>query len=149
MTRKMFFFIPVFVLCTLLFGSKSFSQDLPKFDVPGASKSKGGGDKGATKAAEPGINDFIPVEKQPAVIKRAMPEYPPLARTARVEGSVWVKVLVDKTGKAKKAVTIKTEAEVFNEAAENASLKSTYEPAVMNGINVDCWVVVSYSFKIK
>jgi TonB family protein len=149
MTRKFFCFVPVFILCVFLLGSKAYSQDLPKFDVPGASKSKSGGDKGGSKANEPGINDFIPVETQPAITKRAMPEYPPLAKTARIEGTVWVKVLVDKTGKAKKAVTIKTDAEVFNESAETATMKSSFSPAVMNGINVDCWVVVTYSFKIK
>jgi TonB family protein len=146
MSKKMFLLLTVFFVSVLLFNSRTYSQDLPKFDASG--KSKGTVDKGA-KTAEPDINAFIPVEKQPSVLKRATPTYPPLAHTARIEGQVWIKVLVEKNGKAKKAVVIKTDAEVFNESAEKAALESKYEPAVMNGMNVDCWVVVTYNFKIK
>ena len=51
--------------------------------------------------------DFVPVEKQPVIVKLVSPEYPEFAKRIGAEGVVWVKILVDKEGKAKKASIIK------------------------------------------
>jgi len=42
--------------------------------------------------------DFVPVEKQPVPVKQVPPEYPDIAKRAGVQGTVWVKCLVDKEG---------------------------------------------------
>jgi len=101
------------------------------------------------KEDEPDINAFIPVEKQPAPIHQPVPKYPELAQRAGIEGTVWVKILVDKEGKPKKAVVVKSDAEVFNESAVDAALHSLFTPAVMNNGPVTCWVVIPYRFKLK
>jgi protein TonB len=98
---------------------------------------------------DPDINAFIPVEKQPTVITQATPKYPELAQRAGIEGNVWVKILVDKEGKPKKAVVVKSDAEVFNEEAKEAAMNSRFTPAVMNNGPVTCWVVIPYRFKLK
>jgi len=67
--------------------------------------------------------DFVPVEKQPVPIKNPPPAYPEIARRAGVEGTVWVKIWVDKEGKAKKAQVIKSDAELFNQNAIDAALQ--------------------------
>jgi protein TonB len=98
---------------------------------------------------DPDINTFIPVEKQPTVVSQPTPKYPELAQRAGIEGNVWVKILVDKEGKPKKAVVIKSDAEVFNEEAKEAAMNSKFTPAVMNNGPVICWVAVQYKFRLK
>ncbi len=121
------------------------AQALPNF----------GGEKATKKIAEksddsayPDINDFVPVDQQPSIIKRAPVSYPELAKSARIEGNVYLKVLVDKDGKAKKAVVFKSDAEVFNETAIQSAMKSSYVAATNDGHPVASWMVVPYSFKL-
>ncbi|MBI4549285.1 MAG: energy transducer TonB [Ignavibacteriae bacterium] len=93
--------------------------------------------------------DFVPVEKQPVPVKQVQPEYPEIARRAGVEGTVWVKILVDKEGKAKKAVIMKSDAEIFNEPAQKAALQWVFTPALMNNGPVAVWAAVPFRFKLN
>jgi periplasmic protein TonB len=93
--------------------------------------------------------DFVPVEKQPQPVKQVTPVYPDLAQRAKMEGTVWVKIWVDKEGKAKKAVVIKSDAEIFNEAATNAAMQWVFTPAIMNNGPVAVWVAIPFKFKFK
>ena len=93
--------------------------------------------------------DFVPVEKQPVPVKQVQPEYPEIARRAGVEGTVWVKILVDKEGKAKKAVVMKSDAEIFNEPAINAAKQWVFTPAMMNNGPVAVWAAVPFRFKLN
>ncbi|HXG01043.1 MAG TPA: energy transducer TonB [Bacteroidota bacterium] len=98
---------------------------------------------------EPGMDEFIPVEKQPQIVKRVIPKYPDMALRAGLEGTVWVKILVDKDGLPKKAVVIKSTAELFNEAAIEAAMKFVFTPAVMNNGPVKVWVSIPFRFLLK
>ncbi|HLP15149.1 MAG TPA: energy transducer TonB [Bacteroidota bacterium] len=93
--------------------------------------------------------DFVPVEKQPVPIKNPPPQYPEIARRAGVEGTVWVKIWVDKEGKAKKAQVIKSDAELFNQNAIDAAMQWTFTPAVMNNGPVSVWVSIPFKFKLN
>jgi len=93
--------------------------------------------------------DFVPVEHQPVPIKQVNPEYPEIARRAGVEGTVWVKILVDKEGKAKKAVLMKSDNEIFNENAIKAALGWVFTPAMMNNGPVAVWAAVPFRFKLN
>jgi protein TonB len=93
--------------------------------------------------------DFVPVEKQPTPVKQVKPEYPEIARRAGVEGTVWVKILVDKEGKAKKAVIVKSDAEIFNDPAKEAALQWVFTPAMMNNGPVAVWVSVPFRFNLN
>ena len=92
--------------------------------------------------------DFVPVEKQPVPVKQVSPEYPELARKASVEGTVWVKILVDKEGKAKKAIVVKSDSPVFDEPAVKAALQWVFTPAMMNNGPVAVWAMVPFHFKL-
>jgi protein TonB len=97
----------------------------------------------------PNINAFLPVEKEPQLVKRVRPEYPELARRAGIEGTVWVKILVDKEGKARKAVVIKSNGgDMLNKAAVNAAMQFVFTPAIMNSGPVFCWVTVPFRFEL-
>ncbi|MFH1111460.1 MAG: energy transducer TonB [Patescibacteria group bacterium] len=93
--------------------------------------------------------DFVPVEKQPVAVKTPEPGYPEIARRTGLEGTVWVKILIDKEGKAKKAVIIKSDAEIFNEAAIQAALQWVFTPAMMNNGPVQVWAAVPFRFKLN
>ncbi len=98
---------------------------------------------------EPGMNEFMPVEKIPQVVYSEKPEYPDIARRSSMEGYVWVKILVDKTGKPKKAVVIKENGgSIFNEAAVNAAMRYQFTPGVMNSGPVQVWVAIKFNFQL-
>ncbi len=98
---------------------------------------------------EPDMDEFIPVEKQPQIVKRVIPKYPDMALRAGLEGTVWVKILVDKDGLPKKAVVIKSTAELFNDAAVQAAMGFVFTPAVMNNGPVKVWVSIPFKFLLK
>ena len=97
----------------------------------------------------PGMNEFVPVEKQPEVVVSSQPEYPDLAKRAGIEGTVYVKILVNKEGKPVKAVVIKSDSEVFNQPAVNAAMKFVFTPAIQHKAPVMVWVVVPFRFKLN
>jgi len=92
--------------------------------------------------------DFVPVEKEPVIIKKVEPKYPELAMRAGLEGKVWVKIWVDKEGKAKQVVVLKSDAEIFNEPAVEAAKQFVFTPAYMNNGPVAVWVSVPFKFKL-
>lgn len=101
------------------------------------------------KDEDPSIDAFIPVEKLPEMVVSAKPVYPELATRANLEGTVYVKVLVDKEGKPKKAVVVKTDGEIFNQAAIDAVLKCVFSPAIQNNKPITVWVVIPFKFMLK
>lgn len=92
--------------------------------------------------------DFVPVEKEPVVVKKVEPKYPELAMRAGLEGKVWVKIWVDKEGKPKQVVVLKSDAEIFNEPAIEAAKQFLFTPAYMNNGPVAVWVSVPFKFKL-
>jgi protein TonB len=98
---------------------------------------------------DPGMDEFIPVEKPPQIVRKAMPQYPEMAVRAGLEGVVWVKILVDKEGKPQKAVVIKSSAELFNDPAIAAAMQFLFTPAVMNQGPVKVWVSIPFRFQLK
>jgi len=98
---------------------------------------------------EPDINAFVAVEKMPELVVQAQPEYPEIARRAGITGKVYVKVLIDKEGKPKKAVIIKSDAEVFNDVSIAAAMKCVFTPAIQNNKPVSVWIVIPYKFTLQ
>jgi periplasmic protein TonB len=92
--------------------------------------------------------DFVPVEKEPEIVKKVEPKYPELAMRAGLEGKVWVKIWVDKEGKAKQVIVLKSDAEIFNEPAIEAAKQFVFTPAYMNNGPVSVWVSVPFKFKL-
>ena len=92
--------------------------------------------------------DFVDVDKEPVVVKKVEPEYPALAMRAGMEGKVWVKVWVDKQGKAHDVVLLKSDADVFNGAAIKAAKQFLFEPAQIKGKPVDVWVSIPFKFRL-
>jgi protein TonB len=98
---------------------------------------------------EPGVDEFVPVEKQPQIVKKIVPTYPDMAMRAGIEGTVWVKILVDKDGKPKKAVIVKSTSDIFDDAAKEAAMQFLFTPAIMNNGPVKVWVSIPFRFRLK
>lgn len=95
--------------------------------------------------------DFVPVEKQPQPLpgNNPAPVYPEIARRAGVEGTVWVKIWVDKEGNPKKAQVLKSDAELFNQPAIDAAMRWKFTPAIMNNGPVAVWVSIPFKFRLN
>jgi protein TonB len=98
---------------------------------------------------EPDINAFIPVEKMPEIVYSVRPDYPDAAKRADIEGTVYVKMLVDKEGKVLKAVVIKSEADILNQPAIDAAMKFVFTPAIQNKKPISVWIVVPFKFQLN
>jgi protein TonB len=98
---------------------------------------------------DPAMDEFVPYEKGPEVVKSVKPKYPEMALRAGLEGTVWVKILVDKDGKPKKAVVIKSSVEIFNNVAVEAAMQFVFTPAVMNNGAVRVWVAIPFRFHLR
>jgi protein TonB len=92
--------------------------------------------------------DMIAVDVQPVVKKRGTPKYPPEALTNRVEGKVWVKVLVDTTGRVAETDVLSTENALFNAAALEAAAQFVFSPAMKDSRPVAVWITIPFNFKL-
>jgi protein TonB len=92
--------------------------------------------------------DFVPYEKGPEYVKRVEPKYPELAMRAGLEGKVSVKIWVDKEGRVKQVVVLKSDAEIFNEPSIEAAKQFVFTPAYMNNGPVAVWVATQFRFKL-
>lgn len=93
--------------------------------------------------------DFVPVEKEPMVVNRVEPVYPPAAQQAGLEGTVVAKLWVDKEGKVKQVVILKSPDPVFNQAVVDAALQWTFTPAIMNNGPVAVWISYPFRFRFR
>jgi len=99
----------------------------------------------------PQADEFVAVEEMPVAISLPQPAYPPMAQKAQIEGSVWVKVLVDKTGNVRDAKVIKPSGANagFEEAAIEAALKGKWKPAIQNKQPVAVWASYEIKFQLR
>ncbi len=119
-----------------------------------ASPATEGTGTGTGVAIQPDLNidepppDFVPYEKEPTVVKKVEPKYPEIALRAGLEGNVFLKVWVTKEGKVREAVIIKSDAEIFNQAAKDAAIQWVFTPAVMQKGPVAVWVSIPFRFRL-
>jgi protein TonB len=117
--------------------------------APAAEMTGGGAGDAELKIEDDGPPpDFVPYEKEPTVVKRVEPKYPDLALRAGLEGNVFVKVWVDKEGKVRKVVLLKSDAPIFEEAAIGAASQWVFTPAVMQKGPVSVWVSIPFRFRL-
>lgn len=93
--------------------------------------------------------DFVEFEKAPEVIKSVAPRYPELARRAGMEGTVFVRVWIDREGKVRAVEVQKSDAEIFNQPAIEAAQQMLFSPAMMKGEPVSVWVAIPFKFKLN
>ncbi|MEW6652926.1 MAG: energy transducer TonB [Bacteroidota bacterium] len=101
------------------------------------------------KDEDPDMNAFTAVEKLPEMVRQVSPEYPEIAKRAGITGKVFVKVLVDKEGRPKRAVVIKSDSELFNQVSIDAAMRSAFTPALQNQHPIAVWIVLPYRFTLE
>ncbi len=122
--------------------------------VEGTNPVGGDGAIGGSIPCEAGFDDhvrppdWVLIEKEPVIVRSVNPTYPDLALRAGIEGKVFVKIWVDKQGKPREVDIIKSDYEIFNEAALEAAKKFLFTPAYMNNGPVSVWVSLPFTFKL-
>ncbi|MGB8658423.1 MAG: TonB family protein [Candidatus Zixiibacteriota bacterium] len=117
-----------------------------------------GGQSGDSIAVEipkeeylPSKEEFVPTDEQPVQLNEVKYEYPPLARQAGIEGTVWIKALVDKNGNVRDAIILKPSGSSagFEDVAKEGAFKIKWKPAISNKQPVAVWVVYPVHFTLK
>jgi protein TonB len=91
---------------------------------------------------------FRPIEKPPEIVKKIEPKYPEIAVRAGIEGTVFLNLWVDKMGRVRKAVVLRSDAQVLNSSAEAAAMQWLFTPAIMQQSPVSVWVTIPFRFKL-
>ncbi len=90
------------------------------------------------------------ITREPSIISRATPVYPPEAHAQKREGSVWVRYRVAPDGRVSDAKVEKSTDSAFNQAAMSAMLKCRFKPArTASGKAVERWGVQEVQFRMK
>lgn len=99
--------------------------------------------------ALPPPDAFVAYEIEPKPITPISPEYPELARKAGIEGTVWVKILIDKRGDVRDAQILRGIGAGLDEAAIEALRNTKYTPAIQNNQPVAVWVAQRIIFNLR
>ena len=107
------------------------------------------------QGVEGGIGDgpvFVPCEIMPSFLRKKEPRYPEMARHAGIEGKVFVSVLISEKGEPIKAQIMKrvpSDQTIFDKAAIECVMKSTYSPGIQNGSPIKVWLAVPIRFTLR
>ena len=88
----------------------------------------------------PGLNP-------PAVVKKAAPSYPPIAKMQKVQGDVTVQVLVDDSGRVT-STKVLTGPSLLGNAAQDAAKNYQFIPASIDGVKVKCYYNIVFNFRL-
>lgn len=149
--------LTIMIFSLMLLASGAAAQTCPATPTPGKDLTPEALSLGIAVAAVPPTEagqqekappDSVLVDVQPALKKRTNPVYPKLALAAGIEGTVYVRLWVDKEGKVRDVRILKSDQEVLNQSAVDAARQYEFEPASVGGKPVSTWVVVPFKFKI-
>lgn len=100
-------------------------------------------------APEPEKELVIGKGNAPAYARFLPPDYPPRARRQNIEGSVLLRVLVDKEGRAAEVQVVESSHPEFTRAAQKSARRSRYVPMKYLGQPVEAWVLIPFHFKLR
>jgi TonB family protein len=136
-------------------GETTTSNDRPGSDQPqgewwGQKDGRGNG---------PPVTNAAPVEpdvpltpggdvKAPVVIHRVTPPYPRVALAARMNGSVIVECIIDKTGRVRDARVVQSSSTLFDQAAIDAVLQWQFAPGSLHGKAIDTIFDLTVTFRV-
>ena len=85
----------------------------------------------------------------PRIIRLVKPEHPVDYRGEKPEGTVRLLLHLSSDGKVERIVVLQSAGELLDTAAQKAVRRSRFHPATVNGINVSCKTVISFTFKLR
>jgi outer membrane biosynthesis protein TonB len=98
-------------------------------------------------ASDAPAEPFVPVQKEPRVVRLVKPEVGPAVLKLGGTGEVIAQVLIGVDGKPRKVRILKSTNELLNEAVATALLGSEFEPGVMTTGPVESWLTVPFKFR--
>lgn len=106
-------------------------------------------EQAAEEAGLPKPDDFVEVGTYPEMTYQETPVYPDKSKQAGVEGKVWVKALIDKTGKVADVRLARTSSQKsLDESALTAAWKCKFTPATVDSKPVAVWVTYAVKFAL-
>ncbi len=99
------------------------------------------------KIQEPVLEAFLDGGKR-QYIRRVKPEYPKIYLNTGTEGTVILQVIVGRDGRVESYQVLRSDGDLFTEAAISAVKKYRYKPGTMNGKPVKFRVIERFRFKI-
>lgn len=101
--------------------------------------------------SEPSKDEFVDVSEEPNPIQpiEKLIQYPEVAKRSGLEGKVVVQALIAKDGHVEKVEVLKSDYDVFKQAAIDAMLKAKFTPARQNGTPLRIWITRTISFKLR
>ena len=127
------------------------AEALAPITFDGAGSGSGDGDSLVVETdidTSPAPDDFIVVDQEPQRVSIDPPKYPDVARSAGVEGTVLVRVLVGKNGRVKNAIYIDGP-EALKEAALVSARSSVWRPALIDNKPLEVWVNMPVTFRLR
>ncbi len=92
--------------------------------------------------------DISEIDSKPIPIRIATPEYPRAALKAKREGTVRVRILVNKIGNVEEVEFLKGP-EIFRKAAVTAANQYRYRPGKHQGHKRKVWAIIDIEFKLN
>lgn len=89
------------------------------------------------------------VEEPPVLIKKVDPVYPEIARQLKIEGMVYVRIIVGPDGKVKHAEIVKSVHEILNEPVLEAVRQWIFKPGKQMGQPVSVRIIQPYRFRLE
>jgi len=91
---------------------------------------------------------FIRLDIEPKPITKIKPKYPEQAKLNGISGTVYVRILIDTTGKPITATIIKSDNEIFNKPSIDAAMKFRFSPAERDNRHFSVYVVIPFKYKL-
>jgi protein TonB len=89
--------------------------------------------------------DMVP----PKLVNRVHPQYPELARKARLEGRVFLQAVITTDGSVREVTVLRSSNPLFNDVAVEAVRQWRYEPALQGGRPVTVYFTVIVDFRLE
>lgn len=86
---------------------------------------------------------------QPVLIHKVQPEYPEIARKARIQGVVILEAIITKEGNVENVKVLRRLHPILDQAAVNSVQQWHYKPATLNGRPVKVYSTVTVKFTLK
>lgn len=96
----------------------------------------------------PAPEEFVAYDQEPVKVSQDVPDYPSVARSAGIEGTVLVRVLVGKNGRVKDAIYIDGP-EALKDAALKSARSSVWRPALVDHKPIEVWVNMPVTFRLR
>lgn len=101
-----------------------------------------------------GLGDETPMRitaevKQPELIKKVEPQYPEIARKARIQGVVILEAVITKEGTVEGVKVLRALHPILDQAAVNAVRQWRYKPALLNNRPVKVYFTVTVKFTLR